>query len=209
MENKLIRLKYAILAGVIIWVALIILGEIQLLRYDYTPHFQPRSLQKWPLESRIKLASEHPTLLMFVHPKCPCSRSSIGELSRLMTRCQGKLTAYVLFVRPSILSEQWVKTDLWKNAVRIPGVQVSEDIDGVEVERFHSATSGHALLYSKQGQLLFSGGITGSRGHFGDNDAREAVEMLVEGKITAQSPKIFPVFGCLLKAKSSIVDTTN
>ena len=203
------KIKYAILFGVVLWIALIVGGEVSLLRYDYTPSSPTHSPLKWPADSQIKPVLDRPTLLMFIHPKCPCSRASIGELSRLMTLCQGKLAAHVLFVRSSVVSEKWTKTDLWENAIHIPGVQVSEDIDGKEAERFHSIASGHVLLYSQKNQLLFSGGITGSRGHFGDNDGRKMVEMLVIDKMTTESPKIFPVFGCFLKAQARVVDAIN
>jgi hypothetical protein len=38
------------------------------------------------------------------------------------------------------------------------------------------------VLYSPNGELLFSGGITGSRGHAGQNPGEDAVIALVNGR---------------------------
>jgi hypothetical protein len=37
---------------------------------------------------------------MAIHPHCPCSRASIGELSILMAHSRGRLAAFVVFVEP-------------------------------------------------------------------------------------------------------------
>ena len=87
-------------------------------------------------------------------------------------------------------------TDLWRRAAAIKGVTVVQDSEGVEAERFHAATSGYTLLYGSDGRLLFSGGITGARGHAGDNAGRSAIAALLtaEGAPTGTTP----VFGCSL-----------
>ena len=37
----------------------------------------------WPRDSVIPLDGRRPTLLMFLHPLCPCSRASVEELAEL------------------------------------------------------------------------------------------------------------------------------
>ena len=70
------------------------------------------------------------------------------------------------------------------------------DNDGIEARRFGSSASGQVLLYNPQGKLLFSGGITASRGHSGDNDGRTAiVALLTQGQAAKDET---PVFGCQL-----------
>jgi hypothetical protein len=133
---------------------------------------------------------------MLVHPHCPCTRATIGELAELMAHCQGRLTAYVLFLKPAGFSDDWEKTDLWQSAASIPGVNVIVDDDGAEARRFHSATSGQTILYDAEGHLLFSGGITASRGHAGDNDGQSAIISLVNDG--AASRTVTSVFGCPL-----------
>lgn len=118
------------------------------------------------------------------------------ELTKLMTNCKGRLTAHVLFVTPNGYGSDWYKSDLWSSAAMIPGVTVSVDKDGSEAARFGALTSGQVVLYGPSGNLLFTGGITESRGHAGDNAGRSAIESLVnQGK--AQIDQSF-VFGCPL-----------
>jgi hypothetical protein len=70
------------------------------------------------------------------------------------------------------------------------------DEGGAEARRFGATTSGHAVLYSPDGRLLFRGGLTGARGHAGDNANLDALAAVLDG---APSPHInVPVFGCPL-----------
>ena len=118
-----------------------------------------------------------------------------------MAHSQGRLTAYVLFVKPAGFSDEWETTDLWQSAASIPGVTVVIDEEGAEANRFHAATSGQTVLYDAGGRLLFSGGITASRGHYGDNAGQSAIVSLVNSgaaDLTETS-----VFGCPLFDPSS------
>src|ERR1700687_4586607 len=151
----------------------------------------------WPTNSAISRKAELPALVLFIHPHCPCSRATIGELAILMAHSHGQFNANVVFVTPAGFGEAWQKTDLWSTATDIPAVSVSVDEGGVEARLFRSETSGQAALYSAPGQLVFSGGITGSRGHSGDNDGRTAIlSILATGKAAAKTET--PVFGCPL-----------
>jgi hypothetical protein len=120
----------------------------------------------------------------------------MGELALLMAQSQGRLTAYVLFLKPAGFSDHWEKTDLWQSAEAIPGVKPIVDDDGVEAVRFHANTSGQTVLYDAEGRLLFSGGITAARGHAGDNAGRSAIVSLVNAKVADKTET--PVFGCPL-----------
>jgi len=117
-----------------------------------------------------------------------------------MTQARGRVTAYVLFVKPANFSEGWEKTDLWTSAAAIPGVRVIEDDQGIEAGRFHAATSGQTMLYDKEGKLIFSGGITGARGHEGDNAGRTAIVSLLN--LDEANRDETPVFGCPLFAQA-------
>jgi hypothetical protein len=118
-----------------------------------------------------------------------------------MAQAQGRVTAYVLFLKPAGTSDNWEKTDLWQSAARIPGVNVVVDDGGVEARRFHAVTSGQTALYDDEGRLLFSGGITASRGHSGDNAGRSAIVSLLHAG-EAERTETF-VFGCPLYGASS------
>lgn len=106
---------------------------------------------------------------MLVHPRCSCSHASIGELAVLMAQAPMRPQTYVLFLKPGQFPHDWEKSPLWHRAASIPNVTVIRDDDGLEAARFGAATSGQTMLYDANGRLLFSGGITGSRGHAGDN----------------------------------------
>jgi hypothetical protein len=177
-----------------LWGILVVLGLRILWSYKSTPGEFGRPASAWPAASQLKLDPTRPTLVMAAHPKCPCTRASIGELARLMSKVSGQLKAYVVFIRPVSLPEGWEKTDLWQSAARIPGVTAVRDDLGQEAALFGAQTSGHTFLYDVRGNLLFSGGITAARGHAGDSAGQDLVLSLVRGNKNQGATAA--VFGC-------------
>lgn len=151
---------------------------------------------QWPETSPTLRHPDQSQLVMFLHPRCPCSRATLGELEQLVAHCPGKFSAQVWFIQPQGMDDEWVKTDLWHVAASIPGVQVNVDHAGEEARRFQAVTSGQTLLYDAEGGLIFQGGITLARGHSGDNPGRDAIESLLKQKINRVTSH--PVFGCAL-----------
>jgi hypothetical protein len=198
MRRALWQLSYGLLG--VAWLAAIVYGGLQVSAYDRAAGNTAQAPLQLPASPLIDSSQRLPTLVMLVHPHCPCSRASIGELTKIMTVCQGKLTATVLMLRPEGMNEGWEKTILWAGAAAIPGVNVRVDKDGSEAAKFNADTSGQVLLYAPDGRLLFSGGITESRGHSGDNAGESAVISLVmkPERIALSSPANAPVFGCSL-----------
>jgi hypothetical protein len=172
------------------------IGMRAMLNYENGPAEPGQSPTQWPKGSRVSRAPGMPMVLVFAHPKCPCTDATIGELSILMTRLQGKARAAVIFVRPSSFPLGWEKTELWRSAEEIPGVTVFSDPGGVEAMRFGALASGQTILYDAEGRMRFSGGITTSRGHSGDNAGRSAIVSLVTMG-TAYTART-SVFGCSL-----------
>jgi hypothetical protein len=111
-----------------------------------------------------------------------------------MSRAQGHVRAYVVFVRPDGVTDDWSDTDRWRRAAEIPGVTPVLDDGGGLASEFGSFTSGHALLYAPDGRLLYSGGITGARGHDGDNEGRRDILALIAG--AAPTSHRQPIYGC-------------
>ncbi len=182
------------------WVSASVGGLIWLWDYAAAPGPADQAPARWPPGSQIVPAADRPTLVMFAHPKCPCTRASIAELARAMAVCGDRVAAHVVFFKPGRTGPDWEHTDLWQAAASIPGVRVSVDPDRREAERFAARTSGQVVLYDAAGGLLFQGGITGARGHEGDNAGRDAVVELVTG---GQSPvRQTRVFGCALSDES-------
>jgi hypothetical protein len=179
-----------------LWLAAVGGGMGVLIQFASTPGDPGSPPSAWPADSAIPAPADRPVLLMMAHPRCPCTRASLEELARLMTRGQGRLDARVVFFAPAGADEIFWKTDLWSDASEIPGVEVVLDRDGAESRRFHAETSGQVLLYDAQGRLMFSGGITMARGHAGDNAGLDAIEALIGGEKTVRRQT--PVFGCAL-----------
>lgn len=188
--------RVLLLGGTISWLLVISFGLWILWGYENTPCKAAQPPPQWPADSKIQPARDHATLVLLAHPHCPCTRATIGELASIMAHAQGRLTAYVLFLKPAGFSEEWEKTDLWRSAASIPGVTAVIDDEGAEADRFHAATSGQTLLYNAGGRLLFSGGITGSRGHFGDNAGQSAIVSFVISGAAERTES--SVFGCPL-----------
>lgn len=155
---------------------------------------------QWPQGSRIIRAHDGFTLIIVLHPHCPCSRASIRELSVLLARCPGTLHPILLLVRPAGIPQGWEQSELWRSANQLREVRAVID-DGTEARRFGAMTSGHTLLFDPAGRLRFCGGITVSRGHEGDNAGVDAIVSTVAG--TAALTASTPVFGCPLFSKDS------
>ena len=171
-------------------------GFVVILNYQNAAGRTGEAPRQWPTGTRIIPAHDRDTLLMFAHPQCPCTRASVEELNRLLARSVGKADVQVWFLKPAQFSDHWNRTSLWQSAAAIPGVTAHDDPDGAEARLFGAETSGDVLLYDTHGQLLFHGGITGSRGHAGDNAGEAAVISL----LTGQEPGIrrTRVYGCSL-----------
>ncbi|MBX9723207.1 MAG: hypothetical protein K2X81_17520, partial [Candidatus Obscuribacterales bacterium] len=135
-----------------------------------------------------------PNLIMFVHPKCPCSNASITELSRIMDK-KRNLRATVVFVKPLGVESHWEKTELMRRASSMPNVVVFVDENLIEAHNFEAHTSGETLLYDETGHLLYSGGITVARGHEGDNIGEDRLLKLLEQRKNISSISS-PAYGC-------------
>ncbi len=185
------------------WIAAVGFGLWTMLDYELTPASVDQAADQWPVDSNLSPSATRPTLLMFVHPQCPCSRASLDELSVLASRRPEQSDVVVVFVKPPGFDDAWVRSALWRMAEAIPGATLYSDVDGTEARRFRANTSGETFLYSPERRLLFHGGLTASRGHRGDNAGRAAVEALLSGNATAQHQT--PVFGCCLHDRQCTV----
>lgn len=187
-------MKPAHVLGSLLWIAISFAGLSSLTKYKAEPGSQGVASAGWPAGSRLRRDPDRPTLVLFLHPRCPCSRASLEELVAILSRAGHRARVLVALYRPSAEPESWGKTDVWRKAADLPGVTALFDLDGMEARRFGASTSGHAVLYDAGGRLRFSGGITGARGRLGDNPGRRAViEFLVSGASRGAGA---PVFGC-------------
>lgn len=189
--------------GVGAWLLIVAAGMRALVGYEGRAGAVGEAPRKWPArETRLTLDGKVPTLVMFVHPKCPCSEASVEELNRLMARFEGRVTAYVVATRPGEAEAGWEETGLVAEARRVPGVTVVIDDGGTEARRFGARTSGHVDVYEPGGILAYRGGLTGARGHAGDNENLDAVAAVLDGREPATRQG--KVFGCSILGTSAM-----
>lgn len=177
-----------------VWLSAAAAGAWILASYGNAPGAIGQTPQSWPSDSQIVRPSDRPVLVMFAHPQCPCTRASVSELNRLLTRCRGEAAVHVLYIQPPGLPHEWTQSASWKHASEISGVTIGADSDGAEARRFGAESSGYVVLYDQHGKLLFNGGITSARGQAGDNAGANVIVSLVTGQ-GAQLKKT-AVFGC-------------
>lgn len=178
------------------WGALVLAGLAWMGERDHAAGERGRIPTEWPAQSRLLRDREHPTLLVFAHPHCPCTVATLAELEQIVARSGERLRVEVVFCVPEGAPADWERTDLWRQAAAIPGVALLADHAAFETRLFGARTSGTALFYDAAGALAFQGGITGSRGHAGENEGERAVLACLEAR-PAQAFEV-PVFGCPL-----------
>lgn len=150
----------------------------------------------WPEESSISHSPLRPTLLLFLHPRCACSRATVEELERLYTLVpEASLpSTTVVASAPRAVGEEWWSSSLLARTARLPNVRMVYDAGGVETARFGAQVSGTVLLYHVDGRRLYAGGVTMARGHDGHNAGIQAVADLLVNSESQVAP--IPVFGC-------------
>ena len=158
------------------------------LRYAFTPGELGEPALAWPEHSGITRVPGRATLLMFVHPRCTCTRASLDEL------------AEVIALDPPAADVVLVVDDEDHGplapavALDVPGARIVHE-HGEETERFGVATSGEVMLFSAGGERRFVGGITASRGARGSSPGRVALEAALTDPHRATDAA---VYGCPL-----------
>ncbi len=203
---------FAVLKNKLIWVCIcwaiaVGFGMHTLLAYKGKAGAAAPAPSVWPENKLVPRATGKPMVVMFAHPKCPCTRASIAEFESLVAKATGAFEPVVVFFRPACGAGDWSESSLVKATRRIPRVRIAFDDDGMAARLFGAETSGHTLVYSAEGKLLFSGGITGSRGHIGDNAGSAAVLALLTKPSRTAPPQTARVFGCELFGQCTTTQT--
>ena len=143
----------AALAAVAAWLAAIGVGYGRLLQYAATagPGVD------LPRASRPAATSGRWRLVMFVHPRCPCTRASLGELGRLAARVGDRTDLEVVLVAPDG-QRSAVDPGLARLIGALPGVRVRHDNRAEEARRLQASTSG------RDGPCTIPAGAPCSRG---------------------------------------------
>jgi len=187
---------------VLAWLGAIATGFFFLTRHELEPGAVASIPSEWPASVPIVFDGNRMNLILFAHPRCPCTSATLTELIKVMTRCGDRVKVSILFFSPKEEEASWRQTVLWREASKIPGITVAADPDGKIATSFGALTSGQVLLFDPRGRLCFSGGITGSRGHEGDNVGADAVTSAILGKTDTLVRT--PAYGCSLLGWSQI-----
>ncbi|GAA4426521.1 hypothetical protein GCM10023155_14820 [Bremerella cremea] len=158
---------------VLVWGCLIAVGFIALLFYHNTPGTRSDSNPVWQVNRLIELDPSRANLLVFIHPQCPCSTATMGELARIQAACGSNVLTHLILYQPD--NEKWSTASMMAQAIEIPNLHILADPKGNLAKQFGAETSGHAMLFAPDGHRIFSGGITAGRGCEGDNPGRQAV----------------------------------
>jgi hypothetical protein len=188
-----------ILAGA--WVVLVVAGMGVLWRYKSTAGPATSSALSWPDDSGLARTEGAPSLVVFVHPCCPCTRATLGELSALLPRFAEHLTIHVAAFEPAEPPPGWNESELPSALESLPEARFVVDTEGREARRFGAVTSGHVVLYGARGDLLYSGGVSSARGHAGESPGLARLRAALEAEFGgAPAARIAgaPVFGCAL-----------
>lgn len=199
---KSLRLSPRVGVVAVVWFGAVVAGFAWLLSYSFSSPLGAEAPDSWPESTTLDFETGTPALVMLAHPRCPCTRASLGALEKIALRCGSNLHTHVVFVLPpegaaaNADLQAWTESGLWQRAERIPGVRVHPDPGGQEARRFRGTTSGEVALYDVDGQLVFQGGLTASRGHWGDSRGGAAVLEHVLGGVSPIERA--PAFGCPL-----------
>lgn len=178
------------------WAAFIAYGAKSLILYSSKPGLAATA--PWILpESEIGIhLGPNPVLLVFLHPHCPCSRSTLEQVQSILETQSSKIDCRIYVVVPPQAFEGWENGAMVNRLNDFEKATFEIDRNGRIASRFCASTSGQVLLYRSDGVLVFSGGITANQSHAGKCPGLLALVARLQdiGKPFVQ----FPVFGCPL-----------
>lgn len=136
------------------------------------------------------------SIVMALHPTCPCTRSSLAELERLLETESTTSQCVFLVALPSDKSMSWIDTDTTMLAKGLPNSRIIVDVDAKLATQLGIENSGGILVVQPNGTVSFSGGITSGRTCTQENPGSVAVASLIRGE--AVQAITTPTFGCPL-----------
>lgn len=155
----------------------------------------------WPNETRIEHDDENFNLVVFVNPRCPCSRNISDHVTFAVASTEN-LPAVTFAVHcPDGEPDRSAYDDTWQR-IEESGVHgIFWDRGGIEAERFNVSSSGHCLLFDKNRHLLFSGGLVADKNGMPSPQGIAALRAhLSEGGNKADE---FPVVGCPINVQTA------
>jgi hypothetical protein len=189
-------------------VAATLSGMAFLLAFNGTAGIETASPGLWPEGTALERSHTGQTMLVFAHPFCSCTGATLQELDAVLAPRRFRRKPPLVSILFARTDPAWRPGDLWRRAAKLtiasPGGSLRWDEGGSEARVFGVQTSGLVLLYDARGLLLFQGGITGSRGHVGNNYGAERLANALDsglppaGSWSEAAGSWSQVFGCAL-----------
>jgi len=180
-----------------VWLAVCAAGAGVLMVYSNRPGPQgtPNPVPTgWPLADAVPLDGVRPTLVVFAHPRCPCTKATLSQIERLQASARRGFAVRFAFYEPVGAGADWRDTALWRRAAMMPDSLAVPDPGGGLALACGAMTSGTVGLYGPDGAVRFWGGVTPSRGHEGESVGLAALREILRGEDPGR--RTADVFGC-------------
>lgn len=188
---------------IVAWLSLVAVGFGAIASYSARPGAVGDVPRTWPdnAPAGMTLDPDAPTLVLAVHPRCPCTRATINELERALGASPSRATIYALIFEPGPddpvhADDAFARTSIAARLASLPGVVMIPDPGAEIATRFGALTSGHTLAYTPDAALGYSGGLTPTRAHEGPNTGTSSLIELFNQRAALASDA--PVYGCPL-----------
>ncbi len=173
--------------GGIAWACAIVFVMAGALVYDTKPGKQPVG------EPGLRAADPGRwTLLMVVHPDCPCTKASLRNLAAIVETTRLPLKVQIVAAMPQRYDGPKSNLTLARG---IPKATVTVLDADVAIQRHGALTSGHLFVFDPDRRLVYSGGVTPARGAEDATSSIRWFRALVEQRAVASSA---PTYGCSL-----------
>ncbi|GIX00102.1 MAG: hypothetical protein KatS3mg111_3434 [Pirellulaceae bacterium] len=194
------QVRLIVLLGLyVLWGSSIVWGVSRVLNYSFSGDYPTESSPDAVGEMATSTADFH--VLVFVHPKCPCSMATIDNLGRLLPRCPANYAVTAIVFVPEGKDKEWAtETATFAALERLPHTRIEFDTGGTRIRQWNVRRSGHVIVKAPDGSVAFSGGITLERGHAGESLGTVSMMRV----LMQQSPpaRAVPVFGCTFSLDS-------
>jgi len=196
------RRRIVAYALAVVWCLALVPGIWYLLAFETTPGLQSSPASAWPAHFVTDQDPRLPTLVVALHPRCSCSQATLAQLEEAAKHFDHPYNSILLIDVPRGADYQWREVSFYREAQQALHAKVILDEDGRLAASFGALTSGEVFFYSASDKssgrsLLFSGGVTGSRGMIGPNKGIVALTTAFQKNSRIEAPHP-PVFGCAL-----------
>jgi hypothetical protein len=184
----------------LLWLGLIAGGYAWSIRYGFKHGREPGAPPTLPPSLACPTPLTRAQLILSLHPHCPCSRATVAELGKILSRTRDASDVTVLLYKPATQPDSWLDGWILRECHRLK-CRICPDPDGRAAASLGGFTSGHVALYDIAGRLCYQGGITGARGHEGDNLGERTIIELLRGRRGGATS--LPVFGCAIQKQAA------